>query len=161
MPDEDYYDGYPQLDNGVGLIRNQRTETVERVNELREDGFVLPEKRVVTSVTGTSAFEFIKEMSELLNKTFENLDYTVYRAENRFFGSSVTVAGLLTGKDIYETLKGKPLGDELFIPDVMLRYEKDMFLDNMTVDELSERLGVKVTPIKPGGYEFVDSILGI
>ena len=103
----------------------------------------------------------MSEMASLLNENFENLDYTVYCAENRFFGESVTVAGLLTGSDLLYALQDKPLGDELFIPDVMLRYEQDMFLDNMTLEELSEKLNVKITPVKCDGYDFTDKILGI
>ena len=161
VPGEDYYDGYPQLDNGVGVIRSQKTETLDRVQELKEDGFEITEKRKVSSVTGKAAFGFMSEMASLLNENFENLDYTVYCAENRFFGESVTVAGLLTGSDLLYALQDKPLGDELFIPDVMLRYEQDMFLDNMTLEELSEKLNVKITPVKCDGYDFTDKILGI
>ncbi len=161
VPDEDYYDGYPQLDNGVGVIRSQKTETEERVRELVDEGFELCEKRKISSVTGKAAFDFMSEMAKLLNDSFENLEYTVYCAENKFFGESVTVAGLLTGSDLYEALKDKPLGDELFIPDVMLRYEQDMFLDNMTLEELSQKLKIKITPVKCDGYDFTDKILGI
>ncbi len=161
LPDEEYYEGYPQLDNGVGVIRNQTCETLDRIDQLKEEEFKLCEKRRVSSVTGTSAFEFIKSMAKLLEDNFENLEYRVFCAENNFFGKSVTVAGLLTGQDLYETLKDKDLGDELLIPDVMLRYEKDMFLDNMTLEELSQKLGVKITPTKCDGYDFVDKALGI
>ena len=161
VPDEDYYEGYPQLDNGGGVIRSQKTETLDRVQELKEDGFKIIEKRKVSSVTGKAAFGFMSEMASLLNENFENLDFTVYCAENRFFGESVTVAGLLTGSDLYEALRDKPLGEELFIPDVMLRHEQDMFLDNMTLEELSEKLNVKITPVRCDGYDFTDKILGI
>lgn len=161
VPEEDYYDGYPQLDNGVGVIRSQKNETLDRVEELKEDGFEIAKKRKVSSVTGKAAFGFISGMAKLLNDSFENLEFTVYCAENRFFGESVTVAGLLTGSDLLYALKDKPLGDELFIPDVMLRYEQDMFLDNMTLEELSEKLNVKITPVKCDGYDFTDKILGV
>jgi len=161
VPDEDYYEGFPQLDNGVGVIRSQKTETYQRVQELLDEGFELCEKRTVSAVTGKAAFDFICEMKKLLCESFKNLDFSVYCAENKFFGGNVTVAGLLTGSDLYEALKDKPLGDELFIPDVMLRYEQDMFLDNMTLEELSEKLKIKITPVKCDGYDFTDKILGI
>ncbi len=161
LPGEDYYDGYPQLDNGVGLIRNQCEETEMRIEELKDEGFVLENKRVVSSVTGVSAYDSISKMSKLLEENFDGLEYHVYRAVNNFFGHTITVSGLLTGQDLYEQLKDKELGQELIIPDVMLRYEKDLFLDNMSVDELSEKLGVKIVPVRPGGDAFVDAALGI
>ena len=161
LPGEDYYDGYPQLDNGVGLIRNQCEETEMRIEELKDEGFVLENKRVVSSVTGVSAYDSISKMGKLLEENFDGLEYHVYRAVNNFFGHTITVSGLLTGQDLYEQLKNKELGQELIIPDVMLRYEKDLFLDNMSVDELSEKLGVKIVPVRPGGDAFVDAVLGI
>lgn len=161
FPTEDYYDGYPQLDNGVGLVRNQETETKYRIDELHEDGFRLSKPRKIFSVTGTSAYGFIDSMAKLLEKEFEGLEYKVYCAKNNFFGETVTVAGLLTGRDLYETLKDKELGEELLIPDVMLRFEGDMFLDNMTLSELSEKLKVKITPTKCDGEDFVNKALGI
>ena len=81
--------------------------------------------------------------------------------ENQFFGSSVTVAGLLTGIDVYNRLKGEELYEELLIPSVMLRHEGDLFLDNMSIDELSDKLNVKITPVSADGYEFVDSVLSL
>ncbi len=161
LPGEDYYDGYPQLDNGVGLIRNQCEETEMRIEELKDEGFVLENKRVVSSVTGVSAYDSISKMGKLLEENFDGLEYHVYRAVNNFFGHTITVSGLLTGQDLYEQLKDKKLGQELIIPDVMLRYEKDLFLDNMSVDELSKKLGVKIVPVRPGGDAFVDAVLGI
>lgn len=161
LPGEDYYDGYPQLDNGVGLIRNQYEETEMRIEELKDEGFVLENKRVVSSVTGVSAYDSISKMGKLLEENFDGLEYHVYRAVNNFFGHTITVSGLLTGQDLYEQLKDKELGQEIIIPDVMLRYEKDLFLDNMSVDELSEKLGVKIVPVRPGGDAFVDAVLGI
>ena len=161
LPDEDYYDGYPQLDNGVGLIRNQEIETKLRIEQLKEDGFLLEKPRKVSSATGVSAYDFICSMADELKKEFDGLQYDVYCIKNDFFGESVTVAGLVTGKDLYEQLKDKELGEELIIPDVMLRYEKDMFLDNMTLDELSNKLNIRITPIKCTGDAFVDAVLGI
>ena len=85
----------------------------------------------------------------------------VYRIINRFFGESITVAGLLTGKDVSEQLLGKELGDELLFPAVMLRADGDVFLDDMTPKTLSERLGVPVRPSHNDGAELVRNILGV
>ncbi len=160
LPSEEYYDGYPQLDNGVGLITSQKNETLMCVEELLEDGFALKEPRKISAVTGSAAYDFISSMAKKLEQSFEGLEFKVYMAENEFFGKSVTVAGLLTGRDIYNRLKDEKLGDELFIPNVMLRHEGDLFLDNMSIDELSEKLGVKITPTACDGYEFVYKALG-
>ena len=89
------------------------------------------------------------------------LEIRVYRIVNRFFGESVTVAGLLTGKDVSEQLAGKDLGDELLFPAVMLRADGDVFLDDMTPEELSRRLGVPVKPSKNDGYELARALLGL
>lgn len=161
LPDEDYYDGYPQLDNGVGLIRSQNNEACDRISELIEDGFILKEQRSVSIVTGKAAYNFISGLAKKLEDTFAGLTVKVYMTENQFFGSSVTVAGLLTGIDVYNRLKGEELYEELLIPSVMLRHEGDLFLDNMSIDELSDKLNVKITPVSADGYEFVDSVLSL
>ena len=161
LPNEDYYDGYPQLDNGVGLITSQNNEACDRIEELIEDGFALEEKRSVSIVTGKAAYNFISSLAERLEKSFEGLTVKVYMTENDFFGHSVTVAGLLTGIDVYNRLKDEELYEELLIPAVMLRHEGDLFLDNMSIDELSEKLNVKITPVSCDGYEFVDTILSL
>ena len=85
----------------------------------------------------------------------------VYSIKNEFFGEKITVAGLVTATDIYNQLKDKDLGDTLLIPSSMLRAERDMFLDSITVDELSQRLNVKIIPIDNDGYALVDAILKI
>ncbi len=161
LPDEEYYDGYPQLDNGVGLIRCMEMEINMRIEELVEDGFNLEKKRRISSVTGEAAYDFISRMAKKLEETFENLEFKVYKCENEFFGHSVTVAGLLTGGDVYGRLKDEDLGEELLIPSVMLRHEGDLFLDNMHVDELSQKLGVTVTPTPCSGDYFVNFALDI
>ena len=161
LPDEDYYDGYPQLDNGVGLIRSMDMEIDFRIEELCDEGFKLDKPRKISSVTGKAAYDFISRKAKQLEEAFEGLEYRVYLCENEFFGHSVTVAGLLTGIDIYNRLKGEELYEELIIPSVMLRHEGDLFLDNMSIDELSEKLGVKITPVLTNGDDFVNAALGI
>ena len=162
LPDEEYYDGYPQLDNGVGLIRSMESEVLMRIEELKDDGFVLDSQRCISSVTGEAAYPFILRMAKKLEQEFEGLTFNVYECKNEFFGNSVNVAGLLVGQDVYERLKGEELGDELLIPNVMLRHEGDLFLDNMHIDELSEKLGTDIIPIPASdGFEFVDAVLGV
>lgn len=161
LPEEGYYDGYPQLDNGVGSITSQKNEVIDEINYLAEDGFALDEKRTVSIVTGKAAFDFIKEAAELIEKSFDNIKINVYCAVNHFFGETITVAGLLTGSDMLECLKDKELGEKLFIPAVTLRHEGDLFLDDMSKDELAEKLNIEIEALTNDGGEFVRSILGV
>lgn len=161
VPEEEYYDGYPQLDNGVGLIRSHGTDALCRIQELKDENFAISKKRTISGATGKAAYEYISKMAKMLENSFDGLEYNIYCIENDFFGPNVTVAGLVTGIDLYNQLKDKPLGDELILPSVMLRYEQDMFLDNMTLDELSEKLNVKITISDTTGDEFVNTALGM
>ena len=160
LPDESYYDGYPQLDNGVGCITNQKDEISAEIENLLEDGFSLDAPREVSVVTGIAAYDFIRSAAKNLEKNFPGLTVHVYGVVNRFFGESITVSGLLTGGDMYDYLKDKPLGQTVFIPSVTLRHEGDLFLDNMSLDEFAEKLGVPVVPITNDGAEFADKITG-
>ena len=102
----------------------------------------------------------VKPKLDELKKKWHNLECKVYAVKNNFFGGKIDVAGLVTATDIYEQLKDKDLGEEMLIPSVMLRSEGDMFLDSVTVCELSEKLNVKITPVNNGGYELIDRLIG-
>ena len=136
-------------------------EVEDELEWLVEDGFELQCERRVSVVTCEAAYGFIKECTEKIMSKHPKLKCNVFCAKNEFFGGSVTVAGLLTGSDMLKALCGKDLGEELFIPCNTLRHEKDLFLDNMSVTEFSEKLGVKVTPNENNGSDFVRKILGI
>ncbi len=161
VPDEEYYGGYPQLDNGVGLIRSHGEDVLYRIEDLKQSGFVLSQKMTVSTATGVAAFDYISKMCLCLENAFGNLKTNVFCIKNDFFGESVTVAGLITGKDLYEQLKGKDLGDKLILPSVMLRHEGDLFLDDMSLEELQQKLGVEIAIASPGGEDFVDMFLNI
>ena len=117
--------------------------------------------RKISVVTGEAAYDFIKKSVEKITDKWYNINCNVYKAKNLFFGGGVTVAGLLTGSDLVTALSGKELGEVLYIPSVMLRHEGDKFLDDLTIDELSQKLGVSVCPVTSDGAEFVASILGL
>lgn len=161
IPSFEYYEEYPQLENGVGMLRSMEDEVGDALLELSEDGFELTGERHISIVTGEAAFSFICDCVEKIRKQYPGLNCDVYLAKNNFFGGTVTVAGLLTGSDMYTALKGKELGSELFIPECTLRHEKDLFLDNMSIDELSEKLSVRITPCSNNGNDFVHLLLGI
>ncbi len=160
LPNEDYYDGYPQLDNGVGCITSQKNEIDDEIEILLEDGFSLDEPREVAVATGLAAYDFIQSSAAKLEKAFPQLRVHVYGVVNRFFGESITVSGLLTGGDMVDFLKDKPLGKVLFIPSVTLRHEGDLFLDDMSLDEFKQTLELPVIPITNDGAEFVRALLG-
>jgi putative radical SAM enzyme (TIGR03279 family) len=161
IPGEEYYEEYPQIENGVGMIRSMDTEIDEEIENLSDEGFELSSARNISVVTGEAAYDFIKKSVEKLSEKWYNLNCNVYMAKNYFFGGAVTVAGLLTGSDLVRALEGKELGDILYIPSVMLRHEGDKFLDDMTVSELSEKLSVSVCTVTSDGADFVDTLLGI
>ncbi len=158
IPDAEYYGDYPQLENGVGMWRLLKEEFI---NALDECDYNSDNKRSVTAVTGEAAYELIKELCDLAQKRFENININVIKIKNTFFGESVTVAGLLTGQDITAQLNEVDLGDELIIPESALRDGEDVFLDDITVSQLSEALGVNVVSAKADGYELLEKILGI
>ncbi|MBO5211561.1 MAG: DUF512 domain-containing protein [Clostridia bacterium] len=157
MPKADYYGDFLQLDNGVGMWSLLEKETDDAINDC---DYKLTNQRNVTLITGKAAYPLITQIVDKMCKKWDNLNCKVLKIENNFFGPLITVAGLVTATDIIDQLQGVDLGDELIIPDVMLRSEKDMFLDSITVSELSEKLGVKITATSVDGYDMVENILG-
>lgn len=157
LPDEDYYDGYPQLDNGVGLITSAQNEfdfELDFLDEYSRDGV-----GEMSVATGAAAYEFISGLAASLEERVDGLKIHVYKIENDFFGRTVTVAGLVTGGDILAQLREKPLGERLIIPSVMLRSEGDLFLDGMSHEELGEALGVPICVTETGGVDFIRAVL--
>lgn len=159
LPDESYYEEYAQIENGVGMLTSLSTEFETELAFLDEYLVDFQPPRTVSVATGVAAYPLIRAMAGRLEAMVEGLTIHVYEVINHFFGESITVAGLLTGKDMAEQLQGKPLGDELFIPENTLRSGEDMFLDDMTPAELSEKLGVPVRPGRNDGAEFIREML--
>lgn len=160
IPDADYYEDYSQLENGVGMIRSCSDEFGMALADAAEFLADKDKKRTVSLVTGVAAYPMIKEQVDKLCKICPGLSVNIYEIENNFFGSSITVSGLITGRDIADQLKDKPLGEELLIPQNCLRHGEDVFLCGMTVGELSQRLSVPVTTSGHDGYELCEAILG-
>jgi putative radical SAM enzyme (TIGR03279 family) len=156
LPDFDYYEDFSQYENGVGMLRSI-TDEFEKALEIAEfDG-----KRSVSIATGYSPFEQICKLASLASDKWENLDCSVYKIRNDFFGETITVTGLITATDLIAQLKGKELGDELLISSSMLRRDSDVFLDDLTVSDVEKALNVKIKAINNDGYELLDAILGI
>ncbi len=160
IPDADYYEDYSQLENGVGMLRSCQDEFGMALTDAAEFLKEKDKKRTVSLVTGVAAYPMIKEQMDRLCKICPNLSVDIYKIINNFFGESITVSGLLTGRDIYEQLKDRPLGEELLIPQNCLRHGEDVFLCGMTVGELSEKLNVPVRTSGNDGYELCEAVLG-
>ncbi len=162
LPPTEYYEDYPQIENGVGMLRSFLDEFGMALEDVRELGSRLTEPRRVTVATGVASYDTFKNIGAAIEAACPNMRVNVKRIVNNFFGRSVTVSGLLTGRDISEQLSGEDLGEELFISASCLRHGEDVFLCGMTVGELSEALGgIKVTPSENDGYALVESLLGI
>ncbi len=157
LPDDEYYEGYSQLEDGVGMIRSMQTEFDDEFDYISD--YDLAKPRSLSIATGYAAYDFILSLVERLKAVSPSLDCKVYKIRNDFFGHNITVAGLVTGRDIVSQLDGHTLGDRLLIPSVMLRHERDRFLDDVTTDELSERLGVELVTVESNGAEFIEKIL--
>ncbi len=160
IPESDYYEEYSQIENGVGMIRSFADECGMAFEDIEDLTKGFDGTRTLSLVTGVASHELIKSTAQKLEKLCPDLKINVYKIINNFFGETITVSGLLTGKDIAEQLKEKELGEELLIPKNALRSGEDVFLCGMTVYELSEKLGVPVRTSGCDGYEFVEAILG-
>lgn len=156
MPDEDNYDGYQQLENGVGMMRLLENEFMETLNEAEKDDDIC---RIVTLATGVSASSLLTRLSKKFMEKFPNITVQVVVIENHFFGTRITVSGLLTGQDLLAQLKDRELGDKLLLPCNLLRSGEEVFLDDMTLTELKNALQVKIDIVKSSGQDLLDAIL--
>jgi len=160
LPDDDFYEDYSQIENGVGLLTDMRSSIEFELEDLSAySDFCAPRK--VSIATGYAAYDHICAVSKKLEESFDGLRINVYRIKNNFFGDSITVSGLLTGKDMSEQLSGKDLGDELLFSCSALRADGEVFLDDMTPEELSKKLGVPTRACESDGYSFICAVLGL
>ena len=158
LPSDEYYEDYSQLDNGVGMLRSFECEADILIKSLTKKDFKV--SRNISIVTGESAYELISSVVKKVQEKCKNIKCNVYKIENDFFGHTITVAGLITGKDMINQLPGKELGEELLISRSMLRSEGDLFLCGTSLADAEKELGVKITPIDQNGADFVEGMLG-
>lgn len=157
LPEDEYYEEYTQLENGVGMLRLLGVECNGATYGAPESMEVAP----FSIATGVAAAPYLREIIDrAAAKCHTELDYQIYPIVNHFFGETITVAGLLTGRDLMEQLKGKRLGTRLLIAQNMLRQGETVFLDDVTVEELSVTLGVPVIPVPQDGFELFNIIFG-
>ena len=164
LPTEDRYDGYLQLENGVGMLTLLKDEFKEAMQtaihqkSLYKDLTGGKTKRL-TIATGRLAYDTIRDMAAQMMEAFEWLDLNVVAIRNDFFGVWITVSGLLTGQDLIAQLKGLSLGEKLLLPQNVLRSGENYFLDDITVPQLEEALQVQVDIVKSSGQDFVETVL--
>lgn len=156
LPEEERYDGYLQLENGVGMLRLLDTEVTEALKDKPSDN----RKRKISFATGKLAYPYIRRYADKVNEKFPHIEIQGYEIRNDFFGERITVSGLLTGQDIMKQLADEDLGECLLLPCNLLRSGEDVFLDDKTVGEIETALNVPVQIVDETGADFVAAILG-
>ena len=156
IPEPEFYEEYAQLENGVGMMALQEDEFMRALEQIDPSASICD----FTIATGTSAAPFIRNLIDALAKKCDNIfQYDVVAVKNRFFGETVNVAGLVTGRDLIDALRGRITGRRLLIPEVMLRHEMNVFLDDVTLEEAAAALGVPIIPVPNDGFIMLDKIL--
>lgn len=160
LPEEERYDGYLQLENGVGMIRLLLNEFDEAMEERKAQGYSCAyESREISMATGLLAYPYLQRMCDKVMEAYPNTKVHLYPITNNFFGEKITVSGLLTGGDIRDQLMGKELGESLYLPQNVLRSGEDVFLDDLTVSDLEKALQVPINIVKSSGCDFVDAVV--
>lgn len=163
LPETERYDGYIQLENGVGMIRLMTEEVREALSSLPEEGTEewrqLNKEEEISIATGLLPYPYIKEYTEQITARFKGKKVHVYGIRNDFFGELITVAGLITARDLIAQLKGKALGSRLLLPEAMFRSGEEVFLDDLTREDVQNALQVPVNIVKSSGRDFVNAVL--
>lgn len=162
IPSVEYYDGFPQFDNGVGMVRSFTDDFLDEIEYCNET----PSYKKVTMATGADFYPFLNELCKKAEEKY-NIEIQVKKIVNHFFGETITVSGLVTGIDLYEQLKDCELGEYLLLPSSMISdytnhtENKNKFLDDMTIEELEERLNTKIILTNGDGGQVLKDILGV
>ena len=157
LPEDEYYEDYRQMENGVGMLRSLETEFMAGLRTCDVPD-AIPS---FTIATGHSAAPMIEQLLERAKEQIPGLQGQVVAITNHFFGERITVSGLVTGRDLIDQLKDVALGERLLLPDSMLRYHENVFLDDVTIEQVSAELGVPVTFVGQDGMELCDAMLGL
>ena len=155
LPEESRYDGYIQLENGVGMIRLLYEEFMDALGEKEDDG----KAEELSMATGFLPYPYLKRLLDRMAEVYPGRKIHLYPIRNDFFGEMITVAGLITGQDLVAQLKGKPLGSRLLLPSVMFKSGEKVFLDDMTRTQAEAALQIPINIVKSGGYDLLSAIL--
>ena len=157
IPDASFYGDFEAIENGIGLIAMLKEDLLEELEWRDADDGI---RRTVSLACGTSAAPYLRELMDAVKEKFPNVRVNVYPIVNDFFGEQINVSGLIVGSDLIAQLKGKPLGDVLLISSAMLRFENDLFLDDVHIDDVKRKLNIEVLPINNDGKMLLDAVLG-
>lgn len=156
LPDSEYYGDFGQLEDGVGVFALQKLDIGIEIENADPSNIT----RHISIATGVASAPLLAQFTEMFHEKFPNITVDIHAVPNKLFGSTITVAGLLCGSDIYDALKEQKLGDKLLLSTVMLRHQTDVFLDDTTVDWLAEKLNIEIEVIEVDGMAFFTAITG-
>ena len=157
IPDASFYGDFEAIENGIGLVAQLREDFRDELDWREADDSI---KRTVSIACGVSAAPYLRELMDEAEQKFPNVKVNVYPIVNEFFGEMINVSGLIVGKDLINQLKNKPLGDALLISSAMLRFENDLFLDDVHIDDVKRKLNTEVIPINNDGVMLLSAVLG-
>lgn len=155
MPTEEEYEGYQQIENGVGMVRSLEEEFEDYLKTCKGSNA----HKKLSVATGVLAYPFIKSLMDKMIEKYPNYNIHVYPIQNNFFGKDITVAGLLTGQDIINQLKEQELGEYLLLPSSLLRYGEDVLLDDLTIKDLETALQINIRIVQSDGTSFVNAVI--
>lgn len=158
FPPYEFYEDFAQLENGVGMMTLMQHDFTQALKEAQLEQS--PAAHRCTIATGQLAYPMMQNFAERVQQAFPQVQVQVKKIRNDFWGPTITVAGLITGQDLLAQLEGLDLGSELLIPANMLRHEQDRFLDDLTLEQVQETLGVPVLPVENDAFELLARMLG-
>ncbi|WP_294466840.1 DUF512 domain-containing protein [uncultured Ruminococcus sp.] len=156
IPAPEFYEDFAALEDGVGMIAYLTDDVKWALEELEYDE---KPSHTVTVACGTGVYPFMKKIMTIINEKFPNITINTQPIKNNFFGGGVNVSGLVTGGDLIAQLKGKNIGERLIIPSSMLRFENDLFLDDVSTDDVERELKVELVPVNNNGADLVNAII--
>lgn len=156
IPSPEFYEDFSALEDGIGMIAYLTDDVGWKLEELDADESLCHK---VTIACGEGVFPYMKRIMLMINEKFPNITINTRAIKNNFFGGGVNVSGLVTGGDLINQLRGDDLGDRLIIPSSMLRFENDLFLDDVSTDDVERELGVTLVPVNNNGNDLVEAVI--
>ena len=156
IPSPEFYEDFSALEDGIGMIAYLTDDVGWKLEELDADESLCHK---VTIACGEGVFPYMKRIMSMINEKFPNITINTRAIKNNFFGGGVNVSGLVTGGDLIDQLRGDDLGDRLIIPSSMLRFENDLFLDDVSTDDVERDLGVTLVPVNNNGNDLVEAVI--
>lgn len=156
IPSPEFYEDFSALEDGIGMIAYLTDDVGWKLEELDADESLCHK---VTIACGEGVFPYMKRIMSMINEKFPNITINTRAIKNNFFGGGVNVSGLVTGGDLIDQLRGDDLGDRLIIPSSMLRFENDLFLDDVSTDDVERKLGVTLVPVNNNGNDLVEAVI--